>query len=205
MLGLVNQDRPRAPVAECLFDGVVGGGGHSSVVRERWHRLRGPVDGIQPPLAVNQRFLHLHQEPLEIASPTEVIRLRWGGLHGHNWQPRRIWCFTREGADAEQLPDLCQQGGLTDAHGARDDDEGVRSGLCNGLQEAILGFHQHGVGDRKVFEVPKSHRWWLCQETAVGRHWSAHQKRSNTCPSVLISSLNSGGLASLAWAATWPS
>ena len=61
MLGLINQDRPRAPVPECLLDGVVVVGGDSAVVRKRGHRLRGPVDGIQPPLAVNQRLLHLYQ------------------------------------------------------------------------------------------------------------------------------------------------
>ena len=47
MLGLVNQDRPRPAVAECLLDGVVVIGGNAAVVRERGHRLRGPVDRIQ--------------------------------------------------------------------------------------------------------------------------------------------------------------
>ena len=61
MLGFVNQDRAGAPVPESLLDGVVVIGGNSAIVRERGHRLRAPVDGMQAPLAVNQRLLHLQQ------------------------------------------------------------------------------------------------------------------------------------------------
>ena len=62
-----------------------------------------------------------------------------------------------------------------------------------------------GMGNRKIFEVPDPYRWRLCQKTVVGCHWSAHQKRSNACPSSADRLAKHQGTRLYSGSAAWPS
>jgi hypothetical protein len=131
----------------------------------------------------------------------------WQGLACHNLQQRRIRPPLFECWRAEQLLEFSQQGGLADAGGTRKNDDGVGSGFGDGLQKTVPGVDQQGMRDREVPEVLEAYGWRFCQKRGAGRRHGAHQKRSNTGPSVRIGSEGSGEPASLAEYETgyWPS
>ena len=156
---------------------------------------------MHAPLAVDQGVVHLQQQPLEVAPPTESAGFGWRRLHGYDRQtPGLCWCLARS-RGTEQLADLRQQGRLPDAGGAQNDHDGVGRRFHDGFQQPVLGFHQQRMSNREILEsigygpmavVPKG------QE-------GGHQKRSNVCASVVTGSGKSTELILPAGSLAWPS